>query len=154
MRSRLIVLLVGFMLPGVALSQDGVIKDFSTDHVEKFIKDVMKVDAKKTVQGGITLFQTPDLYYDVALHGGPKKCLVFRYVYDKNNATPKTMNDWNLHAENLTRAARVEGKTVLQATINLQAGVSMDQLRKVYDAIQEEKKTFEKATEGGPQGGA
>ena len=65
------------------MSQEEVIRDFSADDVERFIKDVMNTDKikKKDVGQGWIQYLTPDGHFDIYFQGGRNRNLAFRYPY-------------------------------------------------------------------------
>src|SRR5688572_22803267 len=135
----LALLVAGLVLPGAAWGQDDIIKDFSSTHVEKFIQDVMKAPAKKTVldQGSRVAFATPNGQFDIEWSAIPKKRLLFQYPYATLKTSPEHLADWNGRANQNTRCeARPDGRLVLSATLPLENGLSFPQLTRFYERIQ------------------
>jgi hypothetical protein len=147
---------VCLVAPGLAAAQDEVIKDFSPKQVEKFIKDGMKADVldkRQTADGKGLYYSTPGQFFDVEYRQAPRKTLVFQYQYKDRKATLETLNDWNGRDGNLTRAFRKNGKTVLAAVLDVDAGASFAQLTTFYERIDQERKDFDEHTTQ-PGGGA
>jgi hypothetical protein len=139
-----IVAAVGFLTVATVRAQDEVIKDFSGDNAEKFIKDVLKVDFKKSEGKNLLIYSTPDGHFDVMLRSTPKKAIFFVFDYGSLKATDQKLNEWN-HQFLHTHASRSkEGRLSLVASISLEAGVTLRQLSALYAEIQEERESFQK----------
>lgn len=136
---------VCLLAPLVVRAQDGLIKDFSATHVEKFIKDVIKADVKaqEMPKQFLIFYDTPDGQFDIYLRTGPKKAIFFRYPHQTLKKTQQEMDVWNSGLHHVYAFAGKDGKIVLQASLNLESGLSMGQLTDFYDQIQRERILFE-----------
>ncbi|MFO0864026.1 MAG: hypothetical protein U0744_05125 [Gemmataceae bacterium] len=146
MLQRLAVFGIFLAFPSLTTAQDDVIRDFSSEHVEKFIRDVLKAEVNKSVneKSGTIRYSTPTGQYDIFLRTAPKKRdLFFIYDYADLATTREKLNDWNFGFGHTHGATNKDGKATLQASLSLEAGLTWQQLISFYEEIQRERRDFE-----------
>ena len=134
---------VCLLFPVAARAQDEIVKDFSSTQVEKFIKDVMKSEPIKTQKTDTVYYSTPDGQFDLYLRTAPKKALFFKYPHQSLKRTQDQIDSWNA-GMHFTHAFIEKGQVILQASLDLEAGLSMRQLTDFYAQIQAERLEFSK----------
>jgi hypothetical protein len=118
-----------------------VIKDFSAEHVERFIKNVMKtsISSKKENAKKQIVYGTPDGYFDV-FYDRDAKTISFKLGF---RAAAERADAWNRQKGKMSKAeAAGNGIVNIVGTISIAEGISVSGLKTFHDRLKAEEKEF------------
>jgi hypothetical protein len=157
MLKGIIVVASCLLLPCAAWAQDELIKDYSNEHLENFIKVDLKKNFKEQENHVYTIVGAP-YFANLDLK---RKVVFFFWIFDNNKyAKPITadmLNTWNKRAF-YSRAYfdKEDGKTIrIEGSLDFSAGVTRNQVKSIFAKFDEEttrlQKDFGELKEKAPQ---